>query len=121
MHTIKRAVTAVIAAAGALVVTVAPVQASPWSSGTGAPAVAVVREDLSFVALCSSAASFTNHGRQQAQSRGISEDMMDQAIAQANRTGKRYKRKGEDTIKYVGDKVWVVLKGSCAVVSTGWN
>ncbi|MEV6224530.1 hypothetical protein AB0M13_23030 [Nocardia fluminea] len=121
MHIIKWTATAVIAAAGALAVTVAPVQASPWAGGAGTSSVAVVREDLGFIALCSSVASFTNHGRQQAQSRGISEDMMDQAIAQANRSGKRYKRKGEDTIKYVGDKVWVVLNSNCAVVSTGWN
>ncbi|MFD3745815.1 hypothetical protein [Nocardia sp. NPDC058633] len=120
MHIMKWAATAIIAVAGAIVVTGAPAQASP-SSGTGTSAAVVAREDLSFIALCNSVASFTNHGRQQAQSRGISEDMMDQAIAQANRTGKRYKRKGEDTIKYVGDKVWVVLNGNCAVVSTGWN
>lgn len=73
------------------------------------------RDDLSFIALCSSVASFTNHGRQQAISRGISEDMMDQAITQANKSGKRYKRQGADTIKYVGDKVWVVLNSNCAV------
>ncbi|MFD4351426.1 hypothetical protein ACFWPX_02645 [Nocardia sp. NPDC058518] len=117
----KWAATAVIAAAGAIVVMGAPVQASPWTGGTSTSSVSNMREDLSFIALCNSVASFTKHGRQQAQSRGISEDMMDQAIAQANRTGKRYKRKGEDTIKYVGDKVWVVLNANCGVVSTGWN
>ncbi|MFE6922030.1 hypothetical protein ACFVAV_13360 [Nocardia sp. NPDC057663] len=120
MQIVKWTATGVAAAAAtAMVVMGAPAAASPWTTGTGSGPNA--RGDLSFIALCSSVASFTNHGREQAISRGISEDMMDQAITQANSSGKRYKRKGADTIKYVGDKVWVVLNSNCAVVSTGWN
>ncbi|MDO3648170.1 hypothetical protein [Nocardia mangyaensis] len=115
----KWTATGIAAAATAIAVMSAPAAASPWTVGMGPGPNA--RGELSFIALCNSVASFTKHGRQQAISRGISEDMMDQAIAKANRTGKRYKRQGADTIKYVGDKVWVVLNSKCAVVSTGWN
>ncbi|WP_063035808.1 DUF4258 domain-containing protein [Nocardia grenadensis] len=73
--------------------------------------------ELSFIANCSRAAGFTSHGRDQAQKRGISEDMINQAI----QSGSRSKGNSKGTTKYKGTKVWVVLNTRCAVVSTGWN
>lgn len=86
--------------------------ASPVSTTASVPG-----GELSFIANCSRASGFTDHGRSQAQTRGISEDMVNQAI----KSGKRMKGNSKGTTKYVGAKVWVVLNTRCAVVSTGWN
>jgi len=60
---------------------------------------------------------FTDHGAEQASIRGISRDMVRQAVA----TGRRGKGRSDGTRKFSGRKVWVVLNRSGKVISTGWN
>jgi RHS repeat-associated protein len=60
---------------------------------------------------------YTGHGRKQARTRGISDDMIDNTLATGRRTGGN--RKG--TAKYIGRKIWVVVNRKGQVVSTGWN
>lgn len=60
---------------------------------------------------------WTDHGRQQAQARGISEEMAKQAV----RTGKKTPGNKPGTTRHKGKNVWVVLNKKKCVVSCGWN
>ncbi len=66
---------------------------------------------------CSEISGYTNHGAEQAATRGISHDMANNAV----RTGRRSPGNKPGTTKYTGRRVWVVLNRRCQVVSCGWN
>lgn len=66
---------------------------------------------------CRSVSGWTRHGAEQAEARGISEDMAKNTV----RTGRPTPGNRQGTTKYTGQKVWVVLNNECRVVSCGWN
>jgi RHS repeat-associated protein len=66
---------------------------------------------------CRGISGWTRHGAEQAEARGISEDMAENAV----RTGRPQPGNRPGTTKYTGRNVWVVLNNACEVVSCGWN
>ena len=63
------------------------------------------------------AKSKSKHAKQRQGQRGISDDMIDQAIA----TGKKVRGNSRGTTKHIGRKIWVVTGSNGHVISVGWN
>jgi RHS repeat-associated protein len=60
---------------------------------------------------------YRSHALQRMAERGISEDMVEQAVA----TGRKVRGNMPGTYKYIGRRIWAVLNREGIIISVGWN
>ncbi len=86
-------------------------QASVWNVGPRTGSIGVV-------AKARASWNHSTHSRARARERGISDDMIDQAVS----GGRKTKGKQAGTTKHKGRKIWVVRNNKTGrIISVGWN